>query len=209
MTTTTVAHYKITAKIGKGGRGGVYRATNTKLDREVAIKILPESFAGQRNRILRFEREAKALAPLNPPSQSTLNSRTASRRDLGGRPKRTSLAEIAEDAEKRKVAGTLRGPSATLDCHVLQARKSEILFQIVGRLYAYVSDSAGVRLSLTEAQRHEGTRAHLLFSLCLCEKKDGFQPKAGLRTRARIGGLKEMASHSGNPCACKASIGPP
>ncbi len=62
---TTIAHYKITEKIGKGGMGEVYRATDTKLDREVAIKILPESFAGDKNRVARFKREAKVLATLN------------------------------------------------------------------------------------------------------------------------------------------------
>ena len=48
--------------------GEVYRATDTKLDREVAIKILPESFAGDRNRVARFKREAKVLATLNHPN---------------------------------------------------------------------------------------------------------------------------------------------
>ena len=65
MINTTIAHYKITEKIGKGGMGEVYRATDTKLDRDVAIKILPESFAGDKNRIARFKREAKVLATLN------------------------------------------------------------------------------------------------------------------------------------------------
>ena len=64
MINTTIAHYKITAKLGQGGMGEVYRATDTKLDRDVAIKILPESFAGDRNRIVRFKREAKTFATL-------------------------------------------------------------------------------------------------------------------------------------------------
>ena len=68
MLGTTIAHYKITAKLGQGGMGEVYRATDTKLDREVAIKLLPESFAQDKERVARFEREAKTLATLNHPN---------------------------------------------------------------------------------------------------------------------------------------------
>ncbi|MDC0325561.1 serine/threonine protein kinase [bacterium] len=68
MLNTTIAHYKITAKLGQGGMGEVYRATDTKLDREVAIKVLPQSFAENKERLARFEREAKTLATLNHPN---------------------------------------------------------------------------------------------------------------------------------------------
>jgi serine/threonine-protein kinase len=64
----TVAHYRIVAKIGEGGMGEVWRATDTKLGRDVAIKILPESFAGDPDRIARFQREAQILAALNHPN---------------------------------------------------------------------------------------------------------------------------------------------
>jgi predicted Ser/Thr protein kinase len=64
----TIAHYRITAKLGQGGMGEVYRATDTKLGREVAIKILPSSFARDPERMARFEREAKVLASLNHPN---------------------------------------------------------------------------------------------------------------------------------------------
>jgi serine/threonine-protein kinase len=63
----TVAHYRITAKLGQGGMGEVYRARDTKLDRDVAIKILPAAFAADAGRMARFEREAKVLASLNHP----------------------------------------------------------------------------------------------------------------------------------------------
>src|SRR5215468_8027450 len=64
----TIAHYRITAKLGEGGMGEVWRATDTKLGREVAIKILPESFAQDADRMARFQREAQVLASLNHPN---------------------------------------------------------------------------------------------------------------------------------------------
>jgi len=60
----TLAHYEVTAKIGEGGMGEVYRARDTKLDRDVALKILPRELSGDRERSARFEREARTLASL-------------------------------------------------------------------------------------------------------------------------------------------------
>src|SRR4030088_3133227 len=54
--------------IGAGGMGEVYRARDTKLKRDVAIKVLPEAFAGDRDRMARFQREAEVLASLNHPN---------------------------------------------------------------------------------------------------------------------------------------------
>ncbi len=62
---TRVGSYEITALLGKGGMGEVYRARDTKLKREVAIKMLPEEFARDRDRVSRFQREAELLASLN------------------------------------------------------------------------------------------------------------------------------------------------
>ncbi len=63
-----LAHYEITAELGKGGMGEVWRARDTKLGREVAIKTLPEDFAADAGRLARFEREARLLASLNHPN---------------------------------------------------------------------------------------------------------------------------------------------
>jgi serine/threonine protein kinase len=67
MTGQTIAHYQITSKLGEGGMGEVYRATDTKLGRDVAIKVLPVSISRDATSLARFEREAKALAALNHP----------------------------------------------------------------------------------------------------------------------------------------------
>ncbi len=64
----TLSHYKVLEKIGQGGMGEVYRAEDTNLSREVAIKVLPEQFTQDPQRLARFEREAKLLASLNHPN---------------------------------------------------------------------------------------------------------------------------------------------
>ena len=69
----SIAHYRITAKLGEGGMGEVWQATDTKLDREVAIKILPEALAADPDRMARFEREAKVLASLNHPNIAAIH----------------------------------------------------------------------------------------------------------------------------------------
>ena len=61
-----LGHYDVTALIGEGGMGQVYRATDTQLGREVALKILPDAFAADPDRLARFKREAQILASLNP-----------------------------------------------------------------------------------------------------------------------------------------------
>ena len=65
---TKLAHYEILSPLGKGGMGEVWRARDTKLGREVAIKTLPEEFARDAERLAQFEREAKLLASLNHPN---------------------------------------------------------------------------------------------------------------------------------------------
>ncbi len=70
----TLSHYKVLEKIGQGGMGEVYRAEDTNLSREVAIKVLPEQFTQDPQRLARFEREAKLLASLNHPNIAAIHS---------------------------------------------------------------------------------------------------------------------------------------
>ena len=65
---STLGPYKVTAQIGAGGMGEVYQARDTKLDRDVALKILPDAFTTDAERLARFQREAKLLAALNHPN---------------------------------------------------------------------------------------------------------------------------------------------
>ncbi len=69
-----LSHFEITAKLGEGGMGEVYRATDTKLGREVAIKVLPEAFTADPERLARFEREARALAAVDHPKIAAIYS---------------------------------------------------------------------------------------------------------------------------------------
>ncbi len=68
MVGQTLGHYRIKAKLGAGGMGEVYRASDPRLDRDVAIKVLPEHLAGDPQALARFEREAKVLAALSHPN---------------------------------------------------------------------------------------------------------------------------------------------
>jgi serine/threonine-protein kinase len=69
----SIAHYRITSKLGEGGMGEVWRATDTKLNREVAIKILPEALAQDADRMARFQREAQVVASLNHPNIAVIH----------------------------------------------------------------------------------------------------------------------------------------
>ena len=81
MIGTKLAHYEITAHLGSGGMGDVYQATDSKLGRSVAIKLLPEAFARDSDRVSRFEREARMLAALNHPNIAAIHGFE----DSGGR----------------------------------------------------------------------------------------------------------------------------
>jgi Tol biopolymer transport system component len=90
-----VGPYTITSAVGKGGMGEVFRARDTRLNRDVAIKVLPELFAGDPDRLARFEREAQVLASLNHPNIAHIHGLEES----GG-----ALALVMEFVEGRTLA---------------------------------------------------------------------------------------------------------
>src|ERR687891_14587 len=70
---TRLGSYEIIALIGSGGMGEVYRARDTKLNRDVAVKVLPDSFTSDPDRLARFTREAQTLAALNHPNIASIH----------------------------------------------------------------------------------------------------------------------------------------
>ena len=70
---TRIGIYEVTGSLGAGGMGEVYRARDTRLDRDVALKVLPEAFTSDPDRLARFEREAKVLASLNHPNIGSIH----------------------------------------------------------------------------------------------------------------------------------------
>src|SRR5436309_8080255 len=69
----SISHYRVVEKLGGGGMGDVYRSRDTRLNRDVALKVLPEVFARDAERMARFEREAQLLASLNHPNIAILH----------------------------------------------------------------------------------------------------------------------------------------
>src|SRR6476659_7414125 len=72
MVGRTLGHYSVVSKLGEGGMGEVYLATDTKLGRAVALKVLPPDMAREPERLARFQREARAVAALNHPHIITI-----------------------------------------------------------------------------------------------------------------------------------------
>src|SRR5450432_256627 len=91
---TKLGPYEIVSPLGAGGMGEVYRAKDTRLGREVALKILPESFAREPERLRRFEQEARAVAALNHPNILAIH-------DIGESPTPFLVSELLEGESLR------------------------------------------------------------------------------------------------------------
>ncbi len=99
----TLSHYRITEALGAGGMGEVYRASDTKLGRDVAIKVLPAAVAGDPGRLARFQREAKVLASLNHPNIAAIHGLD----EAGGTPFLVLELVEGQDLEERLERGAI------------------------------------------------------------------------------------------------------
>jgi serine/threonine protein kinase/Tol biopolymer transport system component len=104
----TLAHYRITSKLGAGGMGEVFRATDSRLNREVALKFLPEHLAGDKDRMVRFHREAQVLASLSHPNIAGIHGLEES----AGRSALVMELVEGEDLAERLARGPLPLPEA-------------------------------------------------------------------------------------------------
>ncbi len=175
----TLNHYKVLSKIGRGGMGEVFLACDTKLDRKVALKVLTPELAGDADRRLRFEREAKAIAALNHPNIVTVYSvehaddvHFITMELVGGK----SLSEVLVD--KRLPLNELLDHAVTLADAVAAAHRKgithrdlkpdNVMFSDEGRLkvldfgLAKVADAGGVTRDETVTSLESHTKEGMI-----------------------------------------------
>ena len=147
-----VGTYEILAPLGAGGMGEVYRARDTALNREVAIKVLPEAFAGDANRLARFSREAQTLAALNHPNIAQIHGLEASG------PVRALVMELVAGEDLSTLIA--RGPIAPADALPL-ARQIAAALEAAHGLGIVHRDLKPANIKV----RHDGTVKVLDFGL--------------------------------------------
>jgi hypothetical protein len=136
MVGTTFGHYQITGRLDKGGMGEVYVADDLNLNRKVALKFLPDAFAGDPERMARFEREARLLECFGLPTRAPLIAQPygTNRNSRSNRP-RLEAAALACPAKRgarlvpprscdRKIAGPKRKRIRVRECHFQRGSNS-------------------------------------------------------------------------------------
>ena len=166
MIGTTLSHFKITAKLGEGGMGEVYRAEDTKLGREVAIKVLPEAVASDPERLARFEREAKVLASLNHPNIAAIYSfeRSTAGTESGRFNEDTEAAEAPLSPQAPEVSSPYAPKLLSPSIHflVMELAEGEDLAERLGRGPIHVDEALPIALQITEGLEaaHESGIVH-------------------------------------------------
>src|SRR5215204_3648068 len=117
---TRLGAYEVVAKIGAGGMGEVYRARDTKLNRDVAIKVLPDLFAADAERLARFTREAQTLASLNHPNIAQIYGLEGT-----GSGTRALVMELVEGEDLSAIIA--RGPMPVVDLLSIARQIAEAL----------------------------------------------------------------------------------
>ena len=170
MIGTTLAHYRITGELGSGGMGEVWRAEDEKLDREVALKVLPADVAGDSERLARFEREAKVLASLNHQNIAHLYGleTVASGMDAGSGSTKEADADAgagagagADDHSKFKIQNSeLTAPAVTF--LVMELVEGEDLSERISRGPIPTDEAIPIALQIAEALEaaHEAGVVH-------------------------------------------------
>ena len=148
MIGTTLSHFKITAKLGEGGMGEVYRAEDTKLGREVAIKVLPEAVASDPERLARFEREAKVLAALNHANIAAIYSLESAVAQL---PATSPQLPAGREGEALKPYGPTALTPSPVAFLVMELAEGEDLKELIGRGPIPIDQALPIALQIADA----------------------------------------------------------
>ena len=158
-----IAHYSVTEKLGAGGMDEVYRATDTKLGREVALKVLPPVFANDSQRMARFEREAHVLASLNHPNIASIFGRPRRRAATGLCPVRKSARSFSNccDRWRRQVIVETKPYESASNFDQFECREIAVLCRRVAEnfeLCVFELTCVGDDLQTLEAQHYRQSR---------------------------------------------------
>ena len=200
--------YEVTGLLGEGGMGEVYRARDTKLDRDVALKVLPQAFTEEPDRLTRFEREAKVLASLNHPNICTVH-------DIGeyaGRPFIVMEVVQGDTLQQHLSSGPLK-PRRVIDlgmqlADALDAAHTEgVIHRDIKPANIVVSDRGHTKLldfglaKLTPSgDVRTGSDAQL--AAPTIEAVGSSTPSCSRRARPRCARSRRTGSISGRPSAC-------